>query len=66
MKAIDWKSIFGWWGKMFRKDERKNEVNNEEKPTQSTRRLKNFLYKRFDFRYNWKSRSCLTPDGKFY
>ena len=52
MKAIDWKSIFGWWGKMLRKDERKNEVNNEEKPTQSTRRLKNFLYKRFDFRYN--------------
>ena len=52
MKAIDWKSILGWWGKMLPASEQKNVVNNEEKPVQSTKRLKNFLNKRFDFRYN--------------
>lgn len=52
MKAIDWKSILGWWGKMLQGEEKKQVVNNEEKPVQSTKRLKNFLNKRFDFRYN--------------
>ena len=52
MKAITWETILEWWGKMLRKNEKKNVVSNEEKPMQSTRRLKNFLYKRFDFRYN--------------
>ena len=52
MKAMELKTIMEWWGKMLRKNEKKNVVNNEEKPVQSTRRLKNFLYKHFDFRYN--------------
>ena len=52
MKAIDWKSILGWWGKLLQKEEKKPIVNNEEKPVQSTKRLKAFLNKRFDFRYN--------------
>ena len=52
MKAIEWKTILGWWGKMLRKDVKKDVVNNEEKPVQSTKRLKNFLTRRFDFRYN--------------
>ena len=52
MKAIDLKSIWRWWSEKFLKSEKKNEVTNEEKPMRSTKRLKNFLYKRFDFRYN--------------
>ena len=52
MKAIDWKSIVEWLGGMAHKSEKKCVVNNEEKPVQSTKRLKNFLNKRFDFRYN--------------
>ena len=52
MKVITWETILEWWGKMLRKNEKKNVVSNEEKPVQSTQRLKNFLYKRFDFRYN--------------
>ena len=52
MKAITWETILEWWGKMLRKNEKKNVVSNEEKPVQSTQRLKDFLYKRFDFRYN--------------
>ncbi|MBQ8770091.1 MAG: DUF3874 domain-containing protein [Bacteroides sp.] len=52
MKAMNWKSILGWWDKMFPREEKKQAVNNEEKPVQSTKRLKNFLNKRFDFRYN--------------
>ena len=52
MKSIDWKSILGWWSKMLPASEQKNVVNNEEKPVQSTKRLKNLLNKRFDFRYN--------------
>ena len=52
MKAITWETILEWWGKMLRKNEKKNVVDNEEKPVKSTLRLKNFLYKRFDFRYN--------------
>ena len=52
MKVITWETILEWWGKMLRKNEKKNVVSNEEKPMQSTRRLKNFLYNRFDFRYN--------------
>ena len=52
MKAIDWKSILGWWGKLLQKEKKKPIVNNVEKPVQSTKRLKAFLNKRFDFRYN--------------
>ena len=52
MKAINLKSIWRWWSEKFLKNEKKNEVTNEEKPMRSTKRLKNFLYKRFDFRYN--------------
>ena len=52
MKAIDLKSIWRWWSEKFLKNEKKNEATNEEKPMRSTKRLKNFLYKRFDFRYN--------------
>lgn len=52
MKAMNWKSIFGWWGRMLRKSEKKYVVNEDEKPVQSTRRLRNFLNGRFDFRYN--------------
>ena len=52
MKAIDLKSIWRWWSEKFLKSEKKNGVTNEEKPMRSTKRLKNFLYKRFDFRYN--------------
>lgn len=52
MKAIDLKSIWRWWSEKFLKSKKKNEVTNEEKPMRSTKRLKNFLYKRFDFRYN--------------
>ena len=52
MKASTWETILKWWGMMLRKNEKKNVVSNEEKLVQSTRRLKNFLYNRFDFRYN--------------
>ena len=52
MKAITWKTILEWWNKMLRKNEKKNVVSNEEKPVQATKRLKNFLYKRFEFRFN--------------
>ena len=52
MKAIDLKSIWRWWSEKLLKSEMKNDVTNEEKPVRSTKRLKNFLYKHFDFRYN--------------
>ena len=52
MKAMNWKALLGWWSKWLRKEETKNVVNNEEKPVQSTQRLKAFLNRRFDFRYN--------------
>lgn len=52
MKAIDWKTLLGWWSRLLPSNEKKNGVNNEEKPVQSTKRLNNFLNKRFDFRYN--------------
>lgn len=52
MKAIDWKAIWQWWSKPLFTNERKKVVNNEEKPMQSTKRLRNFLNKHFDFRYN--------------
>lgn len=52
MKAMNWKAFWGWWSKWIRKEETKNVVTNEEKPVQSTQRLKAFLNKRFDFRYN--------------
>lgn len=52
MKAIDWKTILKWWGGKLFTSEKKNVVNNGEKPMQSTRRLGNFLNKHFDFRYN--------------
>ena len=40
MKAIDWKSILGWWGKMLQGEEKKHVVNNEEKPVQYNARLR--------------------------
>ena len=52
MKAIDLKSILKWWGEKLQKNEKKNEVTIEEKPVKSTKRLKNFLNKQFDFQYN--------------
>lgn len=52
MKAIDWKTIWEWWSKPLFTNERKKVVDNEEKPMQSTKRLRNFLNKHFDFRYN--------------
>ena len=52
MKAIDWKSILEWWGKMLQREEKKQVANNKEKPVQSTKRLKDFLNGCFDFRYN--------------
>ena len=55
MKAIDMKTIKEWWGRWLRKSEKKDVVSNEGSSAQRIRRLKNFLNKRFDFRYN-----CLT------
>ncbi len=52
MKAIDWKTLLGWWSRLLPANEKKNGVNNEEKPVQSTKRLNNFLNRHFDFRYN--------------
>ena len=52
MKAIDLKNLLVWWNKLLGMNEQKNKVDNEEKPVQSTLRLKNFLNKQFDFRYN--------------
>ena len=52
MKAIDLKSILKWWSEKLLKNEKKNEAPNDEKPVKSTKRLKNFLNKQFDFRYN--------------
>ena len=52
MKAINLKSILEWWGEKFPKNEKTNVVQNEHKPVKSTKRLKNFLNKQFDFRYN--------------
>ena len=52
MKAIDLKSILKWWSEKLLKNEKKNEAPNDEKPVKSTKRLKNFLNKHFDFRYN--------------
>jgi len=58
MKAIDWKSILRWWGKMLLREEKKQMGNNEEKPVQSTKRLRNFLNKRFDFRMEIITKWC--------
>ena len=52
MKAIDWKTLLGWWSRLLPANEKKNGVNNEKKPVQSTKRLNNFLNRHFDFRYN--------------
>ena len=52
MKAIDLKTLWGWWSRLLRKPENKNVESTVEKPMQSTLRLKNFLNKQFDFRYN--------------
>ena len=52
MKALAWKSLWERWSEWLRKEEKKNVVNNEEKPTRITQRLKSFLNRRFDFRYN--------------
>ena len=52
MKAINWKAILEWWGKQLFTNEKTKDVNNEDKPVQSTKRLNDFLNKRFDFRFN--------------
>lgn len=52
MKVFDWKSLLKRWSELLMKGEKIDGVCNEEKPTRSTQRLKNFLDKRFDFRYN--------------
>ena len=52
MKALAWKSLWERWSEWLRKEEKKNVVNNGEKPTRTTQRLKSFLNRRFDFRYN--------------
>lgn len=52
MKAMYWKSILRWWGRKLFTNEKKCVSGNEEKPMQSTKRLRNFLNRRFDFRYN--------------
>ena len=52
MKAIDLKSILKWWEEKFPKKKKTNLVQDVEKPMKSTQRLKNFLNKHFDFRYN--------------
>ena len=43
MKAIDLKTLLVWWNKFLGMNEKMNKVDNEEKPVQSTLRLKNFL-----------------------
>ena len=52
MKAINWKAILEWWSKLLFTNEKTKDVNNEDKPVQSTKRLNDFLNKRFDFRFN--------------
>ena len=52
MKAINWKAILEWWSKQLFTNEKTKDVNNEDKPVQSTKRLNDFLNKRFDFRFN--------------
>ena len=52
MKAIDLKTLWGWWNRLLRKPVTKNVESTGEKPMQSTLRLKNFLNRQFDFRYN--------------
>ena len=52
MEALAWKSLWERWSEWLRKEEKKNVVNNGEKPTRTTQRLKSFLNRRFDFRYN--------------
>ena len=52
MKAMHWKNILKWWSIQLFANEKKNVMNNEEKPMQNMKRLKNFLNKHYDFRYN--------------
>lgn len=52
MKAFELKNVLNWWAEWLHKNGRKNVVIQEEKPVQSTKRLKLFLNERFDFRYN--------------
>ena len=53
MKTFDLRTILSWWNRMLPKeDEKKNMLRNEEKATRSVQRLKDFLEKRFEFRYN--------------
>jgi hypothetical protein len=40
------------WFSQFLANEKKKVVNNEEKPMKNMQRLRNFLNKHFDFRYN--------------
>jgi hypothetical protein len=52
MKAIYLKKILDGWFSQFLANEKKKVVNNEEKPMKNMQRLRNFLNKHFDFRYN--------------
>ena len=52
MKAFELKNVLNWWAEWLHKNGRKNVVIQEEKPVQSTKRLNDFLNKRFDFRFN--------------
>ena len=52
MKAIYLKKMLDGWFSQFLANEKKKVVNNEEKPMQNMKRLKNFLNKHYDFRYN--------------
>ena len=52
MKVMTLKNMLKWWSKVLHNREQKNEVDRVEKTRQSTRHLKTYLYKHFDFRYN--------------
>lgn len=47
-----WKNFHQWLEQWFPAKAKTSVLNNEEKPMQSVRRLRNFLVRRFDFRYN--------------
>lgn len=52
MKVFDWQAILGWWSGMLREATGNEVVTKEVDPMKRTKRLKNFLDSRFDFRYN--------------
>ena len=52
MNVFNWKSLLSQWSKLLPKRVSRKSLYREEKPTQTTRRLKTFLNTRFDFRHN--------------